>query len=118
MQIYFSTSEEEEFHQALVLVGDKKAVAINHLRLWDGFYSVKLQTVVDYVLNYIDECQKEGAKIAYERHCKKITTIYTSTLPKGFWNLIRDLADIPDRPIIYQLALVPFMRQQFGDHHD
>lgn len=121
MQIYFKTDDEEAYHQALVLVGDKKALAINNLRKWDGFYDAELQTVVNYVLNYIDESEKLGSKVAYERHCKKISSIYTSTIPKEFWKNIVNLVDTLPKEIPFyftQLALVPFMRSSFEKKDD
>lgn len=118
VSIYFSTDDEEAYHQALALVGDKKAVAINNLRSWDGFYDAKLELVVHYVLDYINLCLTEGSKKAYDKHCLRITGINTSTLPRGLWNNIRHIADIPDNMVFTQLALVPFMRSQFGVNND
>lgn len=95
MQIYFSTDDEEAYHQALVLVGDKKALAIETLRKKkiELYTENEFNECMAYMLGYIDAARRQGTT-AYHLHCQRLRGISKcKEVPRSVWKAMITLAD-------------------------
>lgn len=72
--IVYLSDDDELLHKAMVLVGDKKALARERLRLLDKNYGGQMQDIINYMVSLYNEVIEDNIS-AWKRHIDSIKTV-------------------------------------------